>query len=309
LKVLDLFCGAGGLTSGFRKAGYSVTGIDISEYAGETYRINKFGDFRQVDLSLDTVDGDYDVVIGGPPCRPWSPINTRRRGQIHSDYNLVDVFFTHIERIRPLAFILENVPPLASDMKFVSWLAAMKALGYSLQRETVQYSEYGAATRRHRLIVFGWANGKADMFFKRLHRLREKPSTVRDVMWQLRDQEMGTVPDHVWPQLNTIEKYLRYYETGKYGWYVLDWDSPAPSFGNIMKTYILHPDARNGGPKRVISVREALLIMGFGMDFRFPQEAGTGIRYQMIADSVSPVFSLKIAKTLAEVLALNNGRR
>jgi len=139
--------------------------------------------------------------------------------------------------------------------------------------------------------------------------LREKPSTVRDVMWQLRDQEMGTVPDHVWPQLNTIEKYLRYYETGKYGWYVLDWDSPAPSFGNIMKTYILHPDASNGGPKRVISVREALLIMGFGMDFRFPQEAGTGIRYQMIADSVSPVFSLKIAKTLAEVFALNNGRR
>jgi hypothetical protein len=70
-----------------------------------------------------------------------------------------------------------------------------------------------------------------------------------------------------------------------------------------MKTYILHPDAFNGGSTRVISVKEALLIMGFDSGFRFPQEFGLGIRYQMVVDSVSPIFSSLAAIVTKELIS------
>ena len=64
-----------------------------------------------------------------------------------------------------------------------------------------------------------------------------------------------------------------------------------------MKTYILHPNSFNGGDTRAISVKEASLIMGFGKDFKFPSGGNSlSLKYQMISDSVSPIFSYAAAK-------------
>jgi DNA (cytosine-5)-methyltransferase 1 len=125
---------------------------------------------------------------------------------------------------------------------------------------------------------------------------------VKDAIWKLREKKRNEIPDHVWPELKTIDKYRHYYATGKYGWYILKWNEPAPSFGNVMKTYILHPDSFNGQSTRVISVREALLVMGFDNSFRFPQDLGLGARYQMIVDAVSPVFSYAAARVSKDLL-------
>jgi site-specific DNA-cytosine methylase len=69
-----------------------------------------------------------------------------------------------------------------------------------------------------------------------------------------------------------------------------------------MKTYTLHPSSWNGAPPRVISIREALLIMGFDREFSFPEKMSMDSRYQMVADSVSPVFSYASARTIKEML-------
>ena len=68
-----------------------------------------------------------------------------------------------------------------------------------------------------------------------------------------------------------------------------------------MKTYILHPNSFNGGDTRVISVREALLLMGFPKSYHFPKGQGLCARYQMVADSVSPSFSTIAAEILKEL--------
>lgn len=152
-------------------------------------------------------------------------------------------------------------------------------------------------------MLFGTRSGNAEIFFERLSAHKNHFKAVKDVIWKLRDVEKGYFPDHVWPELKTINNYLENYKSNKFGWYVLKWSEPAPSFGNIMKTYILHPDAFNGKLTRVISVREALSIMGFDEDFRFPYGLGLGVRYQMIADSVSPVFSFAAAKVIQDLIA------
>lgn len=302
LRVLDIFCGAGGLADGFQKAGFQVEGADISDHAGKTFELNGTGSFVRVDLSRNLVDGNYGIVIGGPPCKPWSSVNIRKRGKNHRDYHLLSRYFEHIKHHLPKIFLLENVPPLANDQAYVKGIKELMKLKYSIMSSVVTYSDYGAPIRRHRFITFGIKDGDPSLFFDKLSEYKKPAKNVKDVIWELRDADQNEAMDHVWPKLKTIRKYQKYYETGKFGWYVLKWDEPAPSFGNVMKTYILHPDAFDGHEERVISVREALLIMGFDRSFQFPSGIGLGWRYQMVVDAVSPVFSNVAAKVTKEIL-------
>jgi DNA (cytosine-5)-methyltransferase 1 len=303
MKALDLFCGAGGITRGFLESGFRVKGIDNSDSVEATFELNNHAEFERKNLFRDTVKQDCDVITGGPPCKPWSSVNVLRdkRGANHMDHTLVSRFFAHIEQNRPSAFLFENVPPLQYDPILRRHIARMEKLHYSVKDEIVKYSDYGAATSRKRLIVFGTRVGKADTFFHMLESKKRPAATVKEKIWELRRMNNGEIPDHEWPDLKTIHKYKKYYRTHKYGWYILEWNKPAPSFGNVMKTYILHPYGFKK-PPRVISVKEAMLIMGFSMDFHFPAEIGMGEKYQMTVDSVSPVFSRVAGSVIKDIL-------
>lgn len=302
MKVLDLCAGAGGMANGFEQVGFDVTGVDISEKAVETFKLNNRGPCIKADLLKELIELDCDVIIGGPSCRPWSAVNLTRRGKKHKDYRLLSKYFEHIEHNSPKVFLMENVPLIANDAVLQQRIKRLERKDYSVIGKVVKYSDYGAPTKRRRFIICGIKNGNAQSFFDKLASYEKPSKHVADVIWDFRNKKNGEVTDHVWPELRTIDKYRDYYKTGKYGWYVLNWKEPAPSFGNVMKTYILHPDAFNGKPTRVISVKEAMLIMGFDQAFRFPQNFGLGARYQMVVDSVSPVFSQIAAMVTKELL-------
>lgn len=304
VKVLDLFCGAGGLASGFKKNGFDVTGIDISDFAERTFTINNTGRFIKYDLSKDAVSGKYNIVVGGPPCKPWAAVNVKRRSHHHSDYRLISSFFSNVINISPEIFLFENVPLVSTQPILKDNLKVLEEKGYSISAKIIKYSDFGAPSSRRRLFVFGSRISEAGEFFEKLESLQCKPSTVRKAIGYLRHEEKGSFPDHVWPELKTIHKYKEYYDSGKYGWYVLKWNMPAPSFGNITKTYILHPDSfgGNGFKDRVISIREALNIMGFDSGFQFPENIAINARYQLVVDSVSPVFSNLAARVVGEIL-------
>lgn len=317
MRVLDLFCGAGGLSLGFRKAKFHVTGVDINEAAKETFELNKIGKFISADLSKETIDGDYDIILGGPPCKPWANINTSRRSSYHPDYQLLARFFDHVLARKPPAFLMENVPTLRSRLILKRQLNRVREAGYTFASRSVKYSQFGAPTIRRRLIIFGVRNenkkengqsDRAECFFENLSSLQTEPATVRSAIWYLRDKDRNEEPDHQWPELKTINKYLEFYKTGKYGWYILKWNEPSHSFGNILKTYVLHPDSFNGGLTRVISVREAWRLLGFNKGFRLPKNIGMGMKYQLAVDAVSPRFSWPAAKVAREILIRSDTR-
>ncbi|MHB8360033.1 MAG: DNA cytosine methyltransferase, partial [Thermoplasmataceae archaeon] len=267
-KVLDLFSGIGGLSHGFSNNGFNVTGVDRSERTGLVYQIFASPNFIHADLGYELISGEYDVVVGGPPCRPWSPVNLYRRSEVHRDYRLVERFVKHVENIRPRVFIMENVPALRSDKGFGIQMDRISKLGYSVETTFVKYSDYGAPTSRKRLIAVGLLDGPADQFVDGLKKFTKPPKLLKDTIGEYRYNEMGNPEDHVWPNLKTISKYAEKYRTGKYGWRILDWNSPAPSFGNVMKTYILPPDSDPMSPDaRVVSVLEVSRIMGFNHGF------------------------------------------
>jgi DNA (cytosine-5)-methyltransferase 1 len=306
LRVLDLFAGLGGLSIGFCQAGFSITGVDIDPSVAEIFSLNGTGKVVVADLATETVFEDVPVLIGGPPCRPWSSINVSRRGDKHGDAPLLDRFFVHVLEIRPEFVLMENVPLLAWDRRYLQWLRRLRRNGYSLSSTVVCYAEYGAPTSRRRLITVATRRrsvGSARVFFKKLEAWRRPASCVREAIFWLRNTPKGGYPDHVWPDFRTIARYSDYYQSGKFGWTRLDYSKPAPSFGNIMKTYILHPEAgQNGPPLRVISIREALCVMGFSRWFRFPEGMSLRKRYQMVADTVSPVFAVACAQVVRELL-------
>jgi len=293
----------GGFSHGFSKAGYSVHGVDSDPRAGRVYERNDLGTFTEMDLSGEFPDLRPALVIGGPPCRPWSVLNLHRRTLKHPDKRLVNRFFQFVSDAKPSCFVMENVRGVGTDSSYLWWVRRLAGKGYAVDSLVARYSDWGAPTARHRLFTFGFDDPGDLAEFKEVLLSDKQPSrSVMDVIQNLTHVPSGAYPDHIWPNFRTIDRYSENYRTGKFGWYRPDPDSPSPSFGNVTKTYILHPLAGlDGVPLRVISVREAMSIMGFPRGFSFPTDLAMRRRYQMVADSVSPVFSSACARAMRRV--------
>jgi DNA (cytosine-5)-methyltransferase 1 len=200
---------------------------------------------------------------------------------------------------------MENVPALGGDDVYRCGVEQLRESGYDIAARVLHYDRFGAATKRRRLFTIGVLDvrGGGHLFLRLLREHHAQARTVRDAIARFRDLPRGSYPDHDWSELKTIPKYRDRYESGQYGWTRLDYDSPAPSFGSVAKTYILHPEAAvDGYPERVLSVREVLAIMGFPDSVRFPEGTSRAKRYQMVANSVSPQVSRAVALTVRSLL-------
>lgn len=306
MRVLDLFCGMGGFAYGLAKIGFSITGVDVNTTTKDVFIRNKIGKVIIKDLKEDFVsEVKPDIIVGGSPCKPWSTLNLKKRKFLHEDYLLMEKYFLHVFELKPEAFVFENVVPVGKDETLRENIKKLTDYGYSIYETKIRYSDFGSAIARERYFVFGFYRNTSarKQFEKLLIQSRKSPKTVRETIDKYRKMKEKEIPDHEWPELKTIDRYYSKYKTGKFGWYVLEWDKPSPSFGNIMKTYILHPGFNNGGPRRVISIREAMAIFGFDDNFSFPEGTGKGMRYQMVADAVSPDFSHLLGNLLKSVLS------
>lgn len=153
--ALDLFAGCGGLSLGFEAAGFSTIGYEKVPAAAATYSQNLLGECECVELAVGQSYPAADVIIGGPPCQPFSVRGPQRGMEDARDG--FPIFIDAVRAVRPRMFLFENVSNLFRRHRWYLDLivASLRALGYYVRFELLNAMHYGVPQCRERLIVVG----------------------------------------------------------------------------------------------------------------------------------------------------------
>lgn len=155
--VVDLFCGAGGLSFGFKSVGWDVIyAIDNDPAAIETHRYNLGSHAACESITHTTEIPDADVIIGGPPCQGFSSAGPRKVGDERN--SLVSVFASLIVQHKPYAFIFENVEGFLTaenGRRVLDLLEPLIEAGYRIHLRKINVANYGVPQHRKRTIAIG----------------------------------------------------------------------------------------------------------------------------------------------------------
>jgi DNA (cytosine-5)-methyltransferase 1 len=155
LTLVDLFAGCGGMTRGFEDSGAfrSVFAVEFDRDAAATYEAN-FGDHVAYGRIEDVAAFPAaDVVIGGPPCQGFSPLNREAVG--FERRGLWQEYLRALEATRPRAFVMENVPELLRSAEYAEFRRRAEGLGFKVEGGILNAADYGVPQRRRRAIVIG----------------------------------------------------------------------------------------------------------------------------------------------------------
>lgn len=160
--MLDLFAGCGGITAGFHANGAfrTVGAVEMDVDAAETYEVN-FG----VPVHCGPIESvaffpAADVVVGGPPCQGFSPLN--RNGVGFERRSLWREYLRALDAAAPQAFLMENVPQLLTSAEFSMFAEAAKQRGFTIDARVLNVADYGVPQRRRRAFVIGTRGGAFD---------------------------------------------------------------------------------------------------------------------------------------------------
>jgi DNA (cytosine-5)-methyltransferase 1 len=300
VKVIDLFCGAGGLAYGLKSAGLTIAaGVDLDprceypfvENCGGEFAEKSVADLQPEDLQKWFGDADVRVLAGCAPCQPFSSYSQSRKS-VDERWMLLNEFNRLAVAVKPEIVTMENVRGLASQSVWKGFVKALRDEGYAVEWAQVDCTDYGIPQSRTRLVLLASLLGPIKL---------QPPSTsatrtVKDAIGALPRIEAGSAdpadPLHAasslsetnmerikvsvpggtwreWPAELRAGCHTR--PTGKtypavYG--RMEWGKPAPT---ITTQCFGFGNGRFGHPEqdRAISLREAALLQSFPAEYKF----------------------------------------
>ena len=314
LNLVDLFCGAGGFAEGFRRAGFKIlVAVDNSPSASKTFKANfpysivLAEDIKELSAHiLEKLAGDVDVVIGSPPCEPFTGANPKRMknplDRLYRDPigQLVLHFARIVAELRPKIFVMENVPgilDLRDELENI-----FRKLGYrNIYFNKLLAEDYGTPSHRLRVFISNI-------------RIKPKPSrekiTVEKALEDLPEPGTPGVLNHEPPPLSHRKarrisrlkwgQALIYYE-GAHSRRLpnlirLDPRRIAPTV--LGSSRFIHPYQ-----DRLLTVREQARLMGFPDTHIFL--GGKDEQYNQVGEAVPPPLAYAIAKEVKKYIELN----
>ncbi len=216
-SVIDLFSGCGGLSYGFKAAGFdTILGIDNWKDALETFQANHKNS-QILKSSIETLKpalvakdfniSNIDVIIGGPPCQGFSIAGKR---DVNDERNeLYKSFVDFVKYFQPKAFIMENVPNIMSigggTIK-ANIMSDFEKFGYTVRADVLLASNYGVPQNRKRAFFVGLLNKKSFHFPQKCI---ESPITVYEAISDLPDANMEDGTAYIYPSKSDYQKMMR----------------------------------------------------------------------------------------------------
>ncbi len=279
MKTVDLFCGCGGLSLGFQKAGFKVlAAFDNWDEAVTVYHNN----FRHPIFKQDLSDVEQsvskiakykpDIIIGGPPCQDFSSAGKRDENNGRGDLTIS--YAKIVTAIKPEWFVMENVDRILKTGKLIEARKIFKEHGYGLTETVLNASLCGVPQRRKRFIMIGC--------------LGEKDGFMLDVLEKRQSSKEMTIAEYFGDQLN-IKYYYRHPRSyARRG--IFSIDEPSPTIRGVNRPmpagYTLHPTDPVSSLEgiRPLTTQERGMIQTFPKDFKFIGTK-TGME-QMIGNAV-----------------------
>jgi DNA (cytosine-5)-methyltransferase 1 len=291
--VLDLFAGCGGLSLGFEAAGFKTIGYEMDSLAASTYQKNIGSVCHAVKLDLDFIYPKAEIVIGGPPCQPFS-VGGDQKG-INDSRDGFPVFIDAVKKLRPRVFLFENVRGLLYSNKwyFELVIEELHKIGYIIDYKLLNAVNYGVPQNRERLFVIGH---RAKFTFPKpnLHKV-----TVGDAIGDL----MHTVPPESKFLTESMDTYVANYERASACINPRDLyaDRPARTLTcrNLAgATGDMHRVKLNDGRRRRILHREAARLQSFPDWFEF--SGNETQQFNQIGNAVPPLLAYQLAMALKD---------
>lgn len=293
--VLDLFAGCGGLSLGFEANGFKTVGYELAEFASETYNQNLIGKCFQETLTVDSIYPNADIVIGGPPCQPFS-VGGKQLG-LQDARDGFPIFLAAVKQLRPEVLLFENVRGMLYKNKWYlqEVIDALEGFGYQITYALLNAVDYEVPQNRERVIVIG---------------AKKKISLPRKVNKRIAaGQSLGELAF----QYDASSKFL----TGSMDRYVANYekaskcvnprdlhlDKPARTLTcrNLAgSTGDMHRIRLQDGRRRRLTVREAARLQSFPDWFEF---SGTETQqFNQIGNAVAPCFAFHLAQHIKNYL-------
>lgn len=222
--VIDLFCGAGGLSEGFRQAGCNVLlGSDINPGFGETFTRSHNGArfIARPIQSLSSADilsatglrrGELDVLVGGPPCQGYSVYN-HGRGEHDARAGLFREYLRLVNELAPKWLVMENVTGLLSisgGQLIKTITAEIASLGYSVEWRVLRAEDYGVPQERRRVVFIANRTGAAIQFPEITYGDGLRPfTTIWDAIGDLPTASVGNCSDYAISPATHYQRIMR----------------------------------------------------------------------------------------------------
>ncbi|KHJ61321.1 DNA cytosine methyltransferase [Burkholderia glumae] len=309
IDAVDLFCGAGGLSFGLKKAGISVrAGIDFDPACKFPYEANlgrgKFiaqdvAKVKKSDVARHFGEGNFSLLAGCAPCQPFSTLRNGTERHKSDKWPLLNEFGRLVKSTRPDFVTMENVPALASQTIFGDFVEQLESLRYEVTSRVVNASDYGVPQRRKRLVLLASRHGKVRLLSP--EELGCSKKNVRDAIGELKMLAAGEAdkedplhrarsltdinlarirvsrpggtwhdwPEHLRAPCHRVESGQSY----KSVYARMEWGKPSPT---ITTQCFNFGTGRFGHPTqdRAITLREAAILQSFPPDYKFVEEGG-----------------------------------
>jgi DNA (cytosine-5)-methyltransferase 1 len=296
--VLDLFAGCGGLALGFEAAGFLTIGFELDEDCCTTYRHNLGSPCHPTRLRVgqELTEG-ADVIIGGPPCQPFS-VNGHQNGS-KDERDGFPAFLSAVERYRPRLALFENVRGMLYQNRayFERTVERLEGMGFQVEWKLLNAVHYGVPQNRERLFVVAH-RGTFD-FPEATH--RNKPVTAGEALGGL----AYSVPDGAKFLTPSMDVYVARYEKASKCIRPRDLHLDLPgrtvtcrnlygATGDMLRIRL--PDGR----RRRLTVQEGARLQSFPDWFTF---CGTeGSQFNQLGNAVPPLLAKAVALSVRACL-------